>query len=200
MIDTDRSVRLLHPFPGLAWTEIREAAVECARRGWPVLPGTYQLAAHAGWLGRRDAAGLEPLAEFWQITATTDPATAMETWTQRPYSVLLACGSAVDAVEVPATHGECAQPLLAEHGHLGPITVTPFGTWLLFVESGGEIEPDLAERTRLHGPGCWVPLPPTARAAVPYRWRVGPGATGWTLPNPDDVQRVLINTLPQPSP
>lgn len=199
MIDSDRFMRVLHPFPGLAWTEIREAAVECARHGWPVLAGTYQLAEHAGWLGKREAAGLEPVADFWQLASTTDPAVAMERWTQRPYSVLLACGNIVDALEVPAAHGEHAHQALAERGQLGPIAVTPFGTWLLFVRCGGELKPDLAERTRLHGPGCWVPLPPTTRAAVSYRWRVAPAESGWTLPDPAIVQRVMIGALPHPS-
>lgn len=40
---------------------MRNAAVEYARRGWPVAPGTYQLAAQSGWLGHRNATELEPI-------------------------------------------------------------------------------------------------------------------------------------------
>lgn len=198
MIDTDRSVRLLHPFPGLAWTEIREAAVECARHGWPVVPGTYQLAEHAAWLGKRDAAGLEPIAESWRMATTTDPATALEKWTQRPYSVLLACG-AVEVLEVPAGHGERARPVLAERRLLGPVAVTPSRTWLLFVAHGGTLMSELAERARLHEAGGWVPLPPTTCGGIPYRWRVSPGDASWRLPSSAAVQRLLIESFPDRS-
>lgn len=200
MIDVDRSVRVLHPIPGLAWTETREAAVEFAKHGWPVLPGTYQLAKHAGWLGKRDAVGLEPVAGFWQLSAIADPTIAVEVWTQRPYSVLLACGSAVDVLEVPTAHGESAQSALEALGCLGPIAVTPFGTWLLLVRCGGDLKTELADRMRLHGPGCWVPLPPTSRSGVPYRWRVTPAMTGWALPDLAAVQGALIDSVPRPSP
>ncbi|MGH3625123.1 MAG: bifunctional DNA primase/polymerase, partial [Sciscionella sp.] len=133
MTKNDEAVRILHPFPGMRWTEIRTAAMDLAEHGWPVLTGTYQLAEHSGWLGKPGAMGLEPVADLWTMAATTDPTVALEWWTRRPYSVLLACGNRVDALEIPATHGECALGHLRASGHLGPIAVTPFGTWLLFV-------------------------------------------------------------------
>jgi hypothetical protein len=156
--------------PGLAWTEIRAAAVDLARHGWPVLPGTYQLAAHTAWLGKPAAAGVEPIAPLWQLATTTDPDEALEWWTRRPYSVLLACGAKVSAVEVSALHGQRA---LDQHSLLerGPIAATPFGSWLFFVRSDDEqLRPELGGAA--HGNGAWLPLPPTTREGQPYRWKV----------------------------
>lgn len=197
MTDNHAAARILHPYPGLAWTEIRAAAVELAERGWPVLTGTYQLAPHAGWLGKPGATGLEPVAESWTTAATTDPAIALEWWTRRPYSVLLACGTGIDALEVPASHADVALAGLRSAGHLGPIAVTPFGTWLLFIRSDCPLIPELARRTQalLHASGGWVPLPPTMRAQRPYRWRMSPTAVGWSLPHSMSVQQALIAAL-----
>ncbi len=64
---------LVPGIPGLAWTKIRAAAVDLADHGWPILPGTYQLAEHGAWLGKPGAAGLEPAAALWQLATTTDP-------------------------------------------------------------------------------------------------------------------------------
>lgn len=74
------------------------AAIELARHGWSVLPGTYQLTEHACWLGKPSAVGLEPVVELWPMAATLDPDRAMDWWTRRPYSVLLACGTSGSAI------------------------------------------------------------------------------------------------------
>lgn len=196
--------RILHPIPGLQWTEIRTAAVEFAAHGWPVLAGTYQLTEHSRWLGRAQAGGLEPVADGWTTAATTDPGVALEEWTRRPYSVLLACGNKVDALEVPATHGErCIEELRAS-GELGPIAVTPFGTWLLFVGSGEPLHPTLAVRphTQLHSSGQWVALPPTTQGQLPYRWRMSPTAVSWSVPDCLSVQATILSMAeraPQPT-
>ncbi|MGH4014755.1 MAG: hypothetical protein ACRDSL_12680 [Pseudonocardiaceae bacterium] len=97
---------------------------------------------------------------------------ALELWTRRPYSVLLARGNGVNAVEVPATHGQraLAQLALSERG---PVAATPFGAWL--------------------------PVPPTARDGLPYRWQVPPSGVGWVLPASADVQRVLVASLRRPA-
>jgi hypothetical protein len=188
---------LIPVMPGLDWTEIRAAAVRCARHGWPVLEGTYQLAQHGGWLGKPGAVGLEPVADLWPTATTTDPDATMARWSRRPYSVLLACGHAVNAVEVPFAHGQRALSLLAS-GERGPVAATPYGSSLFFVHASDEpVHPELASpaRAHLHGAGSWLPLPPTACEGVPYRWRVAPSATEWKLPTSADVQRVLVRTL-----
>ncbi|MGH3694151.1 MAG: bifunctional DNA primase/polymerase [Pseudonocardiaceae bacterium] len=192
---------LLPGIPGLAWTEIRAAAVDLARHGWPVLPGTYRLAEHGAWLGKRGAAGLEPAAPLWQLATTTDPEVALEWWTRRPYSVLLACGTGVNAVEVPATHGQRALARLLP-SERSPVAATPFSSWLFFVRGNGEpLRPELAANAhgQLHAAGAWLPLPPTAREGVPYRWKVPPSGVGWVLSASANVQRVLVESLARPA-
>lgn len=183
--------------PGLAWAETRAVAVDLARHGWSVLPGTYQLAEHGAWLGRSGAAGLEPVAALWQLATTTDPDVAKEWWTRRPYSVLLACGAGVNGLEVPAAHGHRALAQLSP-AQRGPVVVTPFDSWLFFVRSDDEpLRPELAAnaRAQLHASGAWLPIPPTARDGLPYRWQVSPSTVGWALPASAEVQRVLVASL-----
>lgn len=192
-----RTAPLVPGIPGLAWAETRAVAVDLAQHGWPVLPGTYQLAEHGAWLGRSGAAGLEPVAALWQLATTTNPDVAMEWWTRRPYSVLLACGAGVDGVEVPAAHGHRALAQLSP-AQRGPVAVTPFGSWLFFVRSDDEpLRPELAANAhaQLHASGAWLPIPPTARGGLPYRWRVPPSTVGWALPASAEVQRVLVASL-----
>lgn len=191
---------LLPGIPGLAWTQIRASAVELARHGWPVLPGTYQLATHGAWLGKAGAVGLEPAADVWQLATTTDPDMAMDWWTRRPYSILLACGTQVNAVEVPAEHGRRTLAHLLRDER-GPVATTPFGSWLFFVHSDDEpLRTDLAARVhaQVHASGMWLPLPPTAREGVAYRWLMPPSSVGWTLPASVGVQRALAASLDSP--
>ncbi|MGH3624765.1 MAG: bifunctional DNA primase/polymerase [Sciscionella sp.] len=192
-----RIAPLVPGIPGLAWTETRAVAVDLAQHGWPVLPGTYQLAEHGAWLGRSGAAGLDPVAALWQLATTTNPDVAMEWWTRRPYSVLLACGAGVNGLEVPAAHGLRALAQLPP-AQRGPVVVTPFGSWLFFVRSDDEpLRPELAANAhaQLHASGAWLPIPPTARDGLPYRWQVPPYAVGWVLPASAEVQRVLVASL-----
>lgn len=186
---------MMHPLPGLRWTDCRDAAVDYASHDWPILPGTYQLADNSAWHGKRGSIGLEPAAMMWAMASTTDAAVAMEWWTRRPYSVLLACGAGVDAVEVNAEHGERAWARLVERGDRGPVVVTPFRSWLLLVKSGGGTLEALGTHVQLHTRGDWVPLPPTTRAGMPYRWRLQPAECAWTLPDPQRVQESLIDGL-----
>lgn len=188
---------LVPGIPGLAWTEIRAAAVDLARHGWPVLPGTYQFSVGGAWLGKRGAVGLEPTAPPWQWARKMAPEVALERWTRRPYSVLLACGLGINAVEVPATHGKRTLARLPLLGR-GPVVATPFGSWLFFVRGDSEpLCPGLAANAhgQLHANGSWLPLPPTTREGVPYRWVVSPGDVGWVLPASVGVQRVLVASL-----
>lgn len=192
---------LVPGIPGLAWTEIRAAAVDLARHGWPVLPGTYQLAERGAWLGKSGAVGLEPAAALWQRATTTDPDVALDWWTRRPYSVLLACGAAVSAVEVPTRHGQRALAQVSPPER-GPVAATPFGSWLFFVRGDNDpLRPELAAHAHahLHAGGAWLPLPPTARDGLPYRWKVSPSVAGWALPASVDVQRVLVASLSRAS-
>lgn len=197
VINNDRALRMLPAIPGLSWTEIRSAAVGFAERGWPILPGTYQVAEHAGWLGKPRAMGLEPVADLWSAASTSDPATALDWWTRRPYSVLLLCGGEVDAVEVPLNHGKRALQVLRSREQLGPIAVTPFHTALIFVTTGQALREEFGtiSQIRLHASGDWVPLPPTTREGIQYRWRVFPSDVGWRVAESLAVQQALLETF-----
>ncbi|MFF5985890.1 bifunctional DNA primase/polymerase [Prauserella flavalba] len=197
MTNNDKAMRMLPAIPGLSWTEARSTAVMLAEHGWPVLPGTYQLAEHAGWLGKPRAMGLEPVADLWCTASTRDPAVALEWWTRRPYSVLLLCGAEVDAMEVPIDHANRALPMLRSRGQLSPIAVTPFRTSLIFVPAGHTLreEFDKSSQVRLHSSGAWVPLPPTCRDGVQYRWEVLPADVGWQVADSSAVQQALLETL-----
>lgn len=106
MTEGGRSLRMVHPVPGLRWTECRDAATECAGHGWSVLPGTYEFGERGSWFGKTGAMGLEPVFALWATKPVTDVAVAMERWTQRPYSVLLACGQRwMPSKSVPTTAG-----------------------------------------------------------------------------------------------
>ncbi len=201
--DTDRQPTTAPPLPGipgLAWTQIRTTAVELTRHDWPVLPGTYQLAVHGAWLGKSSSVGLEPAANLWPLGTTTDPEVAMDWWTRRPYSLLLACGTRVNAVEVPAEHGQRAL-VRFQRAERGPVAATPFSSLLFFVRRDDEpLWQDLAAHAhaQVHASGAWLPLPPTTREGVPYHWLVAPSSVGWTLPASADVQRALTEALGSP--
>ena len=65
----------------VAWRELRRAAVSAARRGWPVVPGTY-LGADRHWHGRDTARRLCPISDIWQNAPVIDPDHAEEIWTR----------------------------------------------------------------------------------------------------------------------
>lgn len=183
--------------PGVGWTEIRDAAVAAAGRGWPVVPGTFR-SGDGGWYGRGGATELLPInAARWETAGITDPEQAMDLWTHRPYGVLLVCGHGVDALELPSEVAELL-PALAGRGLAAPLAaVFPPPRWLLFVAtgSGHSLLPKLAMagvvlRTR----GDWVALPPTNLGYARARWRAEPPAEQG-LPDCAEVQQVLADVL-----
>ncbi|MBQ0928624.1 bifunctional DNA primase/polymerase [Saccharopolyspora endophytica] len=181
----------------MGWAEIRSAACELAQHGWAVLPGTYQLAEHGAWLGSPGAVTLEPIPGFGRASEPTTMAMAMEWWTRRPYSVLLACGAGINAVEVTATHGNRVLKELAGSAG-GPVAVTPVGSWVFFVrEDDVPLNPELVADApgRWYASGSWIPLPPTRRDGLPYRWKVSPEATGWVLPTSSQLQSAFRTSL-----
>ena len=183
--------------PGLATVEIRRAAVEFARRGWPVRPGTYPAECGTTWLGRLGAWRLEPLAEYACRTAFVDPTQALGIWATAPYSILIECGGLLDAVEVSARHGRRALSVLRGTRSLGPVVRTPLGRWQFLIRPNRPLRPELAAATdiTLITAGSWLPLPPTCHDCAPVRWCTTPEAVGWRLPRSGDVQKVLLSTM-----
>jgi hypothetical protein len=173
--------------------ELRVQAIGFASRGWPVLPGTYPEGDH--WIGRhgQQENGPMPVHRDWQHRIGTNPDEVTSWWTERPYSLLIATGTTVDAIEVDADLGRRAASVLRALGFPVPIVATPTGRWYFLMSSGGELTPELAEEPgiRLHGSGSWVPMPPTAYPGGAVHWRVKPEVCAWNLPTPDFVQDAL---------
>lgn len=172
---------------------MRRAAMIYGERGWPVVAG-------ACLLGDRFTCGLgcrtvscHPIADGWEDHATTDTAAIAGTWEAKPYSVLLATGSAFDVLDMPAYMGA-----LASEGVPGPVATTPGGRWMFLVRPGGRLLPELAGQYNvvLHAGGSWIPAPPVPTPHGRVRWEVAPHETDWRIPHLEQVQVALLATLP----
>ncbi|MDA3648665.1 bifunctional DNA primase/polymerase [Saccharopolyspora indica] len=173
--------------------ELRVQAIGFASRGWPVLPGTYPDEDH--WIGRhgRQEHGPMPVHRDWQTRLGTNPDEVTAWWAEHPYSLLIATGHTVDALEVDAALGRAGASVLRALGFPVPIVATPRGRWYFLMASGGELAAELADvpGIRLHGKGSWVAMPPTAYPGGAVHWRVKPEVCAWRLPTPDFVQDAL---------
>lgn len=105
------------------------------------------------------------------------PAVMAAQWSERPHTLLLATGSVVDALELPAL----ATDAVAEAGALGvPVARLPTGGWLLFAatpEGGTDCWAPIDPRRKgllLHGQRSLVPLPPSLLPQGRVRWRSRP--------------------------
>ena len=177
--------------------ELRAEAIGLAWRGWPVLPGTYPAGSH--WAGRegREDTGPRPVHDDWQERIGTKPAQVAGWWTGQPYSVLLATGVTLDAIEVSGALGRGAARALRTIGFPVPIVATPDDRWMFLTTSGAELAGPLAEHgdVTLHKAGSWVPLPPTPVEHGVVHWRVRPEVCGWQMPASDFVQDALLDAL-----
>lgn len=170
--------------------ELRVQAIGFAARGWPVLPGTFPLDAH--WTGGDDLedGGPKPVFRDWSERAAMTSDDVASLWNDQPYSLLVATGTAVEAVEADAELGRKAASALRSLGVPAPIVSTPEGRWFFLTSGGGVLYGELADtgRIRLHGAGSWVPMPPTTFHRGVAHWRVHPDVCGWHLPSSELVQ------------
>lgn len=177
--------------------ELRAQAIGLAWRRWPVLPGTYPAGDHwAGRDGTQDS-GLVPVHEDWQQRIGGNPEQVADWWTGRPYSLLLATGVTLDAIEVGTGLGTGAARVLRSVGMPVPIIGTPTGRWLFLIQSGGPVPETLADHDDVvvHGAGSWVPLPPTQFHHGVVHWRVRPEVCGWQIPAARVVQDALLDAI-----
>ncbi|MFV2083074.1 bifunctional DNA primase/polymerase [Micromonospora sp. LOL_021] len=205
--------------PPFVRLRLRRGALRYARHGWPVTPGAY---LHQGRF-RCDrpgcpTTGCHPALQHWERDASDQRDQVGSWWRQQPHTVLLATGQAFDVLDVPARlglrtlctlrlRGGAAAP---GRGQLrGPVAVTPTGRWMFLVRPGDALRPELAESLDVirHGPGSWIPAPPTVLPQGPVRWAVDPDEVGWRLPDSYAVQRIIVDAretaaapprLPQP--
>jgi len=192
------------PFIRLA---LRRAAVRYADHRWDVVPGAWL----AGGRFACERPGCpttscHPAVEGWERRASADLSTVEGWWRQRAHAVLLATGGAVDVIEVPSGLGR--QVLAAARLHAGvlgpgrgqvrgPVAATPTGRWMFFVRPGDPLRPELETSLDVvrHGPGSWVPAPPTRLPEGQVRWILAPEEVSWRLPDSYAVQRMVVDAL-----
>ncbi len=184
-------------------TELRAEAISFACHGWPVVPGSYPHGS--AWVGQdgRDGAvaqGPAPVHAEFATLAGCGPERVAALWDGRPFSVLLATGLGVDALELPAELGRATAVGLRVAGLPVPIAAAPSGRWLFPVIGGGALHPALARHpgVALHGIGSWIPLPPSPLQAGVVHWRVKPDVCGWRLPPLADIEHALLDAVEDP--
>jgi hypothetical protein len=185
--------------------ELRAQAIGLAYRGWPVLPGTYP--AGSQWSGgsntaaQDNQAGPSPVHEDWAQRAGATPDEVAEWWNGEAFSVLVATGTVLDAIEVGAELGRRTAAVLRSAGQPVPIAATPQGRWLFLTTAGQPLSRELAAHDDIvaHGVGSWIPLPPTAFEHGIVHWRVRPEVCGWELPAPHVVQNAMLRALTESS-
>lgn len=176
--------------------ELRVQAIGFASRGWPVLTGTFPV--EDGWSDgeQSDVDGPAPIRQDVRESLNTAPEQVASWWSAHPYSLLLATGTAVEALEVSANTGHRAATALRATGTPVPIVSTPHGRWYFLTAPGRRLHPDLAASglIREHGEGSWVPMPPTIFQHGVVHWRVKPEICGWQLPDSRLVQDALLTS------
>ncbi|MCP2164635.1 bifunctional DNA primase/polymerase [Goodfellowiella coeruleoviolacea] len=180
--------------------ELRAEAIGYAWGGWPVLPGTYP--AGSQWAGRSGAEqdGPVPVHADWQDRLNAKPEEIATWWTGQPYSLLVATGLVVDAIEVSADLGRLVARALRENGTPVPMAATPAGRWLFLTSAGQPLRPELSGHhdVRLHAKGSWIPLPPTPFQHGIVHWRVKPQVCGRHLPSSLLVQDAVLQAVGDP--
>jgi hypothetical protein len=191
---------------------LRRAALRYATHGWPVTPGAC-LTRHQRFVCGRiscSISGCHPALEDWERHTSVEPTRVAAWWRLRPHAVLLATGRAFDVLEVPAYLGRHA--LNSAHTGTGPhppgepvhgpVAVTPDGRWMFLVRPGDPLRPELDACLYIvrHGPGSWIPAPPTRLVEGTVRWEVAPEETNWHLPDSYAVQNLLVEAVREVTP
>lgn len=185
LLDTDWS----DGWRGAFRIELRAEAIGLASRGWPVMPGTFPTGA--------DWDGPQPIHSDWEDRLGAHPQRIATWWTSESYSLLVATGTVVDAVEVDDKLGRAAAGLLRQTGRPAPILAMPNGKWVFLTEAGTDLPEELAQRpgVKKHGVGSWVALPPTPFEHGVVHWRVKPETWAWMLPNASAMHGVLARAM-----
>ncbi|WP_425394051.1 bifunctional DNA primase/polymerase [Actinokineospora inagensis] len=177
--------------------ELRAEAIGLAFRGWPVLPGTYPVAGH--WAGRDgvEDTGPVPVHADWRDRIGTKADQVATWWTGQPYSLLLATGHGLDAIEVGDDLGRRAARALRAVGLPVPIIATPEHRWYFLTRTEHGLTPELAANPdiTLHGDGAWITLPPSPYQHGVVHWRVKPEVCGWQIPSTDLVQDAILDAV-----
>lgn len=195
-------VRTVAGGPLLRLHRQRRQAGRYVEAGWPVLPGAW-------WDRRRyrcggvecGVSGLHVAGHHSGPVIGSASVESGARWSDRPCTLMLATGSVIDVLELPARASAAVESALV----LGvPVARLPTGRWLLFaatadggVSSGAPVDPR-RDGLLLHGRGSLVPLPPSRLPHGRVRWRRRPELeVGGLVPVADLVDRV-VPLLPAP--
>ena len=98
-----------------------------------------------------------------------------------PAGLLLATGTSLDVLEMPAAVGRLVCAQLRAAGMAVPVAATPTGRWWFPVTTGGTLPAPLRERTDvvLHTGGAAVLAPPSETPDGWVHWRVAPALSGY---------------------
>lgn len=174
--------------------ELRAEAIGLAHRGWPVFPGTFPDGDH--WIGRagQETAGPEPVRHDWVRHVGQGPDQVADWWSGQPYTLLVATGIVLDAIEVGARLGRLTACALRAAGVPVPIVATPDGQWMFITRTGWRAPAQPADRdaeVTHHGRGRFIPLPPSPYQHGVVHWRARPRPGGLHLPEPEIVAAAL---------
>jgi hypothetical protein len=171
------------PEPEAEGDRIGDAAFGYAWHGWPIAPGAHPAPC------RRDGWPV-PLTGALPYHGPMSTNEVARCWHHHPHAVLLATGLSIDVLAVPAP---LASQLLHTLDRPGPIAALPDGQWLMFIEAGQPPEPPPGHPMGYHGPGSWVPLPPTHLDQGQLRWHIDPASTGWRPLRRDRLHHALLH-------
>ena len=173
---------------GAEGDRIGDAALGYAWHGWPIAPGAHPTPHRRGSWPVPLAAALP----YHGPMSTNDVARC---WHHHPHAVLLATGGSIDVL---AVRQPLATQLLHTLGEHGPIAALPDGQWLFLVEAGQPPEQLPGHPMRYHGPGSWVPLPPTRLGQGHLSWHIDPASTGWRPLRHAQLHHALRTGAPTP--
>jgi hypothetical protein len=195
MLDTDWS----DSWRGAFRIELRAEAIGLAWHGWPVLPGTFPAGAakDSGEKAGPTWFSPAPVHDDWRDRLGAHPHEVASWWTGEDYSLLVATGTVLDAVEVDDDLGKRAARLLRATGHPAPIVAMPNGRWLFLTTVADDVPAEFGKQNgiELHSKDSWIPLPPTPFQHGVVHWRVKPEVWGWQLPVAGAVHDVLVRAL-----
>jgi hypothetical protein len=172
---------------------LRRAASRYADQGWRVLPGAYRRGDRFLCSPLCPTSTCHPAVEPWEDIASAHAAQVDAWWRQFAYSILLPTGHSFDVIEVSHSLGATAASLVN-----APVAMSPTGRWMFLVDPGDSLRPELASRLDVvwHAAGSWIPAPPTPTPSGRIQWVIDPARLDWRLPDPYEVQQVLISHLP----
>lgn len=172
---------------------LRRAALRYAGHGWRIVPGAALVASRYICGPLCPTVACHPAVDRWESVASSNVSDVDHWWDNAPFSVLLCTGHTFDVIDVPERIGAP----VARARRSGPVAVSPAGRWMFLVRPGAALRRELSARVDVvqHSAGSWIPAPPTRTPAGRIRWTIDPAATGWRLPDPEQVQSELLSHL-----